>query len=84
MGGKRFGELEKVTGVTFFRLSPYEQSPFAGIREATARFVKRCRGEFFFITPRKYFLLINNKIILSICPSLNNKTVEAYYYSCIT
>lgn len=55
MGGKRFGELEKVTGVTFFRLSPYEQSPFAGIREATIRFVKRCRGEFFFITPRKYF-----------------------------
>ncbi|XP_068971226.1 cytochrome b-c1 complex subunit 8 isoform X2 [Bombus flavifrons] len=51
MGGKRFGELEKVTGVTFFRLSPYEQSPFAGMREATVRFVKRCRGEFFFITP---------------------------------
>ncbi|XP_060817152.1 cytochrome b-c1 complex subunit 8 [Bombus pascuorum] len=51
MGGKRFGELEKVTGVTFFRLSPYEQSPFAGIRQASGRFLKRCRAEFFFITP---------------------------------
>lgn len=73
MGGKRFGELEKVTGVTFFRLSPYEQSPFAGLREAIIRFVKRCKGEFFFITPRKYFLLINNKIIITICHSLNSK-----------
>lgn len=78
MGGKRFGELERVTGVTFFRLSPYEQSPFAGIREASKRFIKRCRAEFFFITPRKCFLLINNKIIISMCSSLNNKIVEAY------
>ncbi|XP_031835477.1 ubiquinol-cytochrome c reductase ubiquinone-binding protein [Nomia melanderi] len=29
--GKTFGELAKVSGVTFFRLSPYEQKPFAGV-----------------------------------------------------
>ncbi|KOX73731.1 Cytochrome b-c1 complex subunit 8 [Melipona quadrifasciata] len=42
--GKKFGELERVTGVTFFRLSPYEQSPFAGIGEGLGRFIRRCRS----------------------------------------
>ncbi|CAD1475109.1 unnamed protein product, partial [Heterotrigona itama] len=41
--GKKFGELERVTGVTFFRLSPYEQSPFAGIGASIGRFIRHYR-----------------------------------------
>ena len=58
--GKKFGELERVTGVTFFRLSPYEQSPFAGTGEALGRFIRRCRSYVLTIGPCKYFLLVSN------------------------
>ncbi|KAF3419969.1 hypothetical protein E2986_14094 [Frieseomelitta varia] len=53
--GKKFGQLERITGVTFFRLSPYEQSPFAGTGEALGRFIRKCRSYILHIAP--FFLV---------------------------
>ncbi|XP_076761325.1 ubiquinol-cytochrome c reductase ubiquinone-binding protein [Xylocopa sonorina] len=44
--GLKFGRLAKMTGVTFFRLSPYEQKAFAGVWAGGGRMMKRWRTFF--------------------------------------
>ncbi|XP_003702262.1 ubiquinol-cytochrome c reductase ubiquinone-binding protein [Megachile rotundata] len=42
--GLQFGNLAKISRITFFRLSPYEQNPFAGmISDGLPNFVRRAQ-----------------------------------------
>ncbi|XP_017876776.1 cytochrome b-c1 complex subunit 8 [Ceratina calcarata] len=49
--GLHFGNLAKVTGITYFRLSPYEQRAFAGLLDGSGRWVKRMRSGFLRAAP---------------------------------
>ncbi|XP_006615261.1 cytochrome b-c1 complex subunit 8 [Apis laboriosa] len=53
--GLKFGNLKKLSGITFFRLSPHEQRAFAGVGEATGRMIKRLRSNILVAGP--FFLL---------------------------
>lgn len=54
--GLKFGNLKKLSGITFFRLSPYEQRAFAGVGEATGRMIKRLRSTILTAGPCKNFI----------------------------
>ncbi|CAK9826135.1 Cytochrome b-c1 complex subunit 8 [Anthophora retusa] len=49
--GLKFGNLIKMSGVTFFRLSPYEQKAFAGAVDGAGRMIKRGLTNFVQIAP---------------------------------
>lgn len=53
--GLKFGNLKKLSGITFFRLSPYEQRAFAGVGEATGRMMKRLKSYILTAGPCKNF-----------------------------
>ncbi|XP_011687256.1 PREDICTED: cytochrome b-c1 complex subunit 8-like [Wasmannia auropunctata] len=60
--GKQFGNLAKINGVVFFRLSPYEQKAFKGIiSEGVPNTIRRIQGSIFRVTPFFIFsyLLVN-------------------------
>lgn len=53
--GKQFGNLAKINGIVFFRLSPYEQKPFKGIiSEGVPNLVRRFQNRVFRVAPCKY------------------------------
>lgn len=54
--GLKFGNLKKLSGITFFRLSPYEQRAFAGVGEATGRMIKCLRSTILTAGPCKNFI----------------------------
>ncbi|CAK9819190.1 Cytochrome b-c1 complex subunit 8 [Anthophora plagiata] len=49
--GLKFGNLMKMSGITFFRLSPYEQKAFAGAIDGAGRMIKRGLSNFLMIAP---------------------------------
>ncbi|XP_011631333.1 cytochrome b-c1 complex subunit 8 [Pogonomyrmex barbatus] len=50
--GKYFGNLAKINGIVFFRLSPYEQKTFKGIiSEGVPNTIRRIQGNIFRIAP---------------------------------
>ncbi|TGZ51077.1 cytochrome b-c1 complex subunit 8 [Temnothorax curvispinosus] len=60
--GKEFGNLAKINGIVFFRLSPYEQKAFKGIiSEGVPNTIRRIRGSIFRVAPFFMFtyLLVN-------------------------
>ncbi|XP_025264630.1 cytochrome b-c1 complex subunit 8 [Camponotus floridanus] len=60
--GKEFGNLAKINGIVYFRLSPYEQKPFKGlISEGVPNIIRRFQNRVFRVAPIFMFsyLLIN-------------------------
>jgi len=52
--GLKFGNLAKINGVVFFRLSPHEQKPFKGvISEGVPNMVRRFQSNVFRVAPSK-------------------------------
>ncbi|XP_032673467.1 cytochrome b-c1 complex subunit 8 [Odontomachus brunneus] len=50
--GKHWGNLAKISGIVYFRLSPYEQKAFKGmISEGVPNMVRRFQGSVFRIAP---------------------------------
>ncbi|XP_012538545.2 cytochrome b-c1 complex subunit 8 [Monomorium pharaonis] len=50
--GKKFGNLAKINGIVYFRLSPYEQKAFKGIiSEGVPNLIRRIQGSIFRVTP---------------------------------
>ncbi|KAG7206772.1 hypothetical protein KM043_000688 [Ampulex compressa] len=50
--GKVFGNLAKVNGIVFFRLSPYEQKAFSGMfTEGIPNLIRRFRSQVLRISP---------------------------------
>ncbi|KAL0125078.1 hypothetical protein PUN28_004313 [Cardiocondyla obscurior] len=50
--GKQFGNLAKVSGIVFFRLSPYEQKAFGGIfKEGIPNTIRRFQSNVFYVVP---------------------------------
>ncbi|XP_050452096.1 cytochrome b-c1 complex subunit 8-like [Cataglyphis hispanica] len=60
--GKQFGNLAKINGIVFFRLSPYEQKAFKGIiAEGLPNLLRRFQDRVFRVAPFFMFsyLLVN-------------------------
>ncbi|EGI66311.1 PREDICTED: cytochrome b-c1 complex subunit 8-like [Acromyrmex echinatior] len=60
--GKDFGNLYKLNGIVYYRLSPYEQKAFKGlISEGVPNLIRRFQGSVFKIAPFFMFsyLLVN-------------------------
>ncbi|GAB1862841.1 Cytochrome b-c1 complex subunit 8 [Camponotus japonicus] len=60
--GKEFGNLAKINGIVYFRLSPYEQKPFKGlISEGVPNIIRRFQNRVFRVAPFFMFsyLLMN-------------------------
>lgn len=56
--GKQFGNLAKINGVVYFRLSPYEQKAFKGIiSEGVPNLIRRINDRVFRIAPCKYLVI---------------------------
>jgi len=52
--GKQFGNLAKINGIVYFRLSPYEQKAFKGIvSEGVPNTIRRIQGSIFRVAPCK-------------------------------
>ncbi|EZA47420.1 hypothetical protein DMN91_004935 [Ooceraea biroi] len=50
--GKEFGNLAKINGIAYFRLSPYEQKAFKGmITESVPNLIRRFQGSVFRVAP---------------------------------
>ncbi|XP_078041808.1 ubiquinol-cytochrome c reductase ubiquinone-binding protein [Augochlora pura] len=50
--GRHWGNIAKISGVTFFRLSPYELKPFAGmIKDGIPNVIRRVNDHIFRVTP---------------------------------
>ncbi|XP_020290638.1 cytochrome b-c1 complex subunit 8-like [Pseudomyrmex gracilis] len=50
--GKQFGNLAKINGIVYFRLSPYEQKAFKGmISEGVPNLIRRINDRVFRIAP---------------------------------
>ncbi|XP_076675809.1 ubiquinol-cytochrome c reductase ubiquinone-binding protein [Andrena cerasifolii] len=50
--GKEFGNLDTIRGVTFFRLSPFEQKAFGGmIKDGVPNMVRRFNGSVLRVAP---------------------------------
>lgn len=64
--GKQFGNLAKITGITYFRLSPHEQKAFSGmIKEGLPNFFRRAQETLLRAGPCKYrFIIVNNTALL--------------------
>lgn len=70
--GKAFGNLHYVRGIVFYRLSPFEQKSFAGIiNPGLYNTARRFRESVFRVVPRKYSLLINLQLFISMKNSKN-------------
>lgn len=55
--GKTWGNLARVTGVTFFRISPHEQKAFVGIiKDGVPNLVRRFNGSVLRVAPCKYYV----------------------------
>ena len=53
--GKEFGNLAKIRGVVYFRLSPHEQRAFAGaISHGVPNMFRRFRESVLTVVPRKF------------------------------
>ncbi|XP_011874764.1 PREDICTED: cytochrome b-c1 complex subunit 8-like [Vollenhovia emeryi] len=60
--GKQFGNLAKINGIVYFRLSPYEQKAFGGmISEGIPNTIRRIHSSIFRVAPFFMFsyLLVN-------------------------
>ncbi|KOC59830.1 Cytochrome b-c1 complex subunit 8 [Habropoda laboriosa] len=49
--GLKFGNLKRMSGITYFRLSPYEQKAFTGIVDGVNRMAFRAMSHFLRIGP---------------------------------
>ncbi|XP_076641456.1 ubiquinol-cytochrome c reductase ubiquinone-binding protein [Halictus rubicundus] len=50
--GRRWGQIAKLSGVTFFRLSPFEQRPFAGmIKDGIPNTIRRINESILLVAP---------------------------------
>ncbi|EFN86755.1 cytochrome b-c1 complex subunit 8 [Harpegnathos saltator] len=50
--GKYFGNLAKISGVVYFRISPYEQKALKGvISDGVPNLIRRLKGNVFRIAP---------------------------------
>ncbi|XP_076360103.1 ubiquinol-cytochrome c reductase ubiquinone-binding protein [Tachypleus tridentatus] len=50
--GLRFGELAKIRGIIYYRLSPFEQRAFAGLfTHSLPNLFRRIRSQIFVIVP---------------------------------
>ncbi|KAK0078733.1 hypothetical protein PV325_002146 [Microctonus aethiopoides] len=50
--GLEFGKLAKIRGIVYFRLSPHEQDPFAGvITHGVPNIIRRIREQIFRVVP---------------------------------
>ncbi|KZC04318.1 PREDICTED: cytochrome b-c1 complex subunit 8 [Dufourea novaeangliae] len=50
--GKKFGNLAKISGITYFRLSPYEQKSFAGaISDGAPNLLRRINESILYVVP---------------------------------
>ncbi|CAL7936609.1 unnamed protein product [Xylocopa violacea] len=67
--GLKFGMLAKMTGVTFFRLSPYEQKALAGMWEGGGRMAGRWRRFFLRFGP----IFLGNYILMDWATEANHK-----------
>lgn len=57
--GKEFGNLAKISGVVYFRLSPYEQKAFKGmVTDGVPNLIRRFQSRVFRVVPRKSHLVI--------------------------
>lgn len=57
--GAHFGELAKIRGIVYYKLSPYEQKAFAGvIQNGIPNLFRRFRSSVFRVVPRKYWSVI--------------------------
>lgn len=62
--GKEFGNLDTIRGVTFFRLSPFEQKAFGGmIKDGVPNMVRRFNGSVLRVAPCKFHLLIGSGLV---------------------
>ncbi|XP_076176234.1 ubiquinol-cytochrome c reductase ubiquinone-binding protein [Ptiloglossa arizonensis] len=54
--GKKFGNLAYISGITYFRISPYEQRAFAGmIKDGVPNMIRRINASILRSTP--FFLM---------------------------
>lgn len=54
MGGLHFGNLAKIRGIVYFRLSPYEQKAFGGVIDhGVPNIIRRMREQVLRVVPRK-------------------------------
>lgn len=52
--GKKFGNLAYISGITYFRISPYEQRAFAGmIKDGVPNMIRRINASILRSTPCK-------------------------------
>lgn len=67
--GAHFGELAKIRGIVYYKLSPYEQKAFTGVfQNGVPNLFRRFRSSVFRVVPREFgaFKLSSVQALMSV------------------